>query len=1210
MRIKRGSLAAFLTTLLALALLPVLPAGNPGLAQAAPGDIGVRFAWGLNGWGALGNNSLTTTDVPVEGDWGGVPVADRIFTDVDMSDPNSDPLGCALAGGNAYCWGTNRVGQLGANTSDDSSLVPRAVFTGGVLAGKSLIGITVGMSHACALDTGGRAYCWGLNNAGQLGDGGAAGLTSNRPVAVDTSGVLQGKQLVQISSGAGHTCARDTAGALYCWGDNTYGQLGDGTKVTRTSPVTVNMAPMAGAAKFVAAGGAHTCAISTPGAAYCWGANGTGQIGDGTYGPANARTEPTAVDATGALSGRVLRGIALAERNTCAWDTRAFCWGTNGNGQLGIGSQPLWESFTPIAVSTSGALSGKDIDQVSVGSWSVCALDTDGAAYCWGAPWQGRLGIGPVNVDQLAPVAVSGTNRFAIIAVGDGYVSAITGPLSYTVTYDANQATSGSPPLQGSGPINGTYTVAANSGSLARSGYTFAGWNTNDQGTGTTYAAGTGTLTLTANTTLYAKWQPLPPPPPPPPSPPGPPVLREATPGARQVTLTWSRPDNEGTSPVTQYRVYAAPGGLVCTAQPTSAATTSCTATGLSHLTTYEFWVTAVSVIGESGPSNRLAASPLGPPGPPTAVAAVVADDSLSITWEPPASDGGTALTRYSVWIRVPGGEWKEIVSLPATNPRSYLVRDLVNGAAYEFRVTARNSSGEGPPSQVVTGSVTLPPMTVDTPDRVPPQTFMVFGALPHDAELVATFDSRNACTAGKSPASVPNVIAFLVPGTCTLEVRRGSASVIPTKIGTVQVSIGLGADLAPGVMEMDVIRVTYPEDAGGWALPKDQDAALDAWIDGWRFGWGGAGRPRESYGGPFVYCPSISFGPGDSLLNVATTPPGPARLASSRCSTALGTPVSLMNRTYRYVRDFRSNPRIFEVAMLPVHLPPLPPRDIKVKADAFEATITWDAPPTTERRPVTGFIAYIRPKGESKWTRVPVDFAKRTAKVSFEERAWKEVPIGTDIDVRIASTNEAGRGWASTDFRLDYRLPEFTSVPDVVPPQSWVPLLQRRGNPDMQMLTRGQGCSITRARYLLFTGPGGCEVIYRIDDHLGNYVRWATAYKVKVEEGAERSGRVRELDMVNITFVDGQPQADARSREILKELVGPDVEAVHMYDMKPGKVSVALVNQRQSYVRTTLQAGGERRSYVSSSPITTSGLPDGDGNLMRIAYIRKGRVD
>ena len=126
--------------------------------------------------------------------------------------------------GAAYCWGYNNWGQLGDGSTADSS-VPVAVDTSGVLAGKTLTQISANYGSTCALDTSGAAYCWGYNYYGELGDGSTA--DSSVPVAVDTSGALAGKTLTQITAGGFHACALDTAGAAYCWGYNDSGQLGD-----------------------------------------------------------------------------------------------------------------------------------------------------------------------------------------------------------------------------------------------------------------------------------------------------------------------------------------------------------------------------------------------------------------------------------------------------------------------------------------------------------------------------------------------------------------------------------------------------------------------------------------------------------------------------------------------------------------------------------------------------------------------------------------------------------------------------------------------------------------------------------------------------------------------------------------------------------------------------------------------------------------------
>src|SRR6266566_5013459 len=133
---------------------------------------------------------------------------------------------CAIESGKAYCWGDNYQGDLGdGNTA--GSAVPVPVDAGGVLAGQRLTQITVGNEYTCALDSAGAAYCWGSNPAGNLGDGSMS--SSSVPVAVYTGGALAGKRLTGITAAGFHTCALASAGLAYCWGDNIFGELGDGS---------------------------------------------------------------------------------------------------------------------------------------------------------------------------------------------------------------------------------------------------------------------------------------------------------------------------------------------------------------------------------------------------------------------------------------------------------------------------------------------------------------------------------------------------------------------------------------------------------------------------------------------------------------------------------------------------------------------------------------------------------------------------------------------------------------------------------------------------------------------------------------------------------------------------------------------------------------------------------------------------------------------
>jgi len=288
---------------------------------------------------------------------------------------------CGLtADSTAYCWGGNGLGQQGGGDFG-SDTVPVAV-TGGLHFGS----MTIGYDHTCGIASGGAAYCWGTNLSGELGTGSNSPQISATPLPV-----AGGLSFTMLSAGSQHTCGLASDSTAYCWGSNSFGNLGDSTTTDRNTP-----APVAGGLKFVtiASGNYHTCAITAAGAAYCWGPNGGGRLGDSSS--ASQQNAPDSVHA----GGVTFSGISGGYNHTCARATSGdiYCWGENYNRQVGPNGAD--QNFVPVPVGLSGSA-------VITGGWHSCALTADGA-YCWGYNATGQLGSGTGFYQTGTPVRVLG----------------------------------------------------------------------------------------------------------------------------------------------------------------------------------------------------------------------------------------------------------------------------------------------------------------------------------------------------------------------------------------------------------------------------------------------------------------------------------------------------------------------------------------------------------------------------------------------------------------------------------------------------------------------------------------------------------------------------------------------------------------------------------------------------------------------------------
>lgn len=314
---------------------------------------------------------------------------------------------CMLANSAVKCWGGNRFGQLGNGTTTDQ-LNPVSV----VGLESAVTDVAAGNSFSCAVKNGG-AYCWGYNYYGTLGNGVATApsetaTTSPQQVLDLESGVTK------ISAGYNSACAIK-AGALYCWGWNSNGQLGTGDFVQSPRPkAVVNMQSNVSAVAMTDYQGIHTCAIKA-GALYCWGQNNNYQLGDGTT---TNRNEPVAV--VGLESG--VTAVSVGFGYTCAIkELQLYCWGVGSSGRLGQG-----DMNPRTAPSLVSAFSGKIVQKISLSAMHACAL-VNNESYCWGDNQYGNIGNGQVNTaSPTTPYKLFGLQDVVdIIAVG---------------THDGNQA--------------------------------------------------------------------------------------------------------------------------------------------------------------------------------------------------------------------------------------------------------------------------------------------------------------------------------------------------------------------------------------------------------------------------------------------------------------------------------------------------------------------------------------------------------------------------------------------------------------------------------------------------------------------------------------------------------------------------------------------------------------------------------------------------
>jgi alpha-tubulin suppressor-like RCC1 family protein len=429
----------------------------------AIGSDGTLYAWGTNDEGQLGDGTTTDSSVPVKV----LTPAGVTFTSVAGGFHHSLAVS---SDGDVYAWGGNGNGQLGNDTITESS-VPVKVTPNGV----TFTSVSAGFWHSLAVSSDGALYAWGGNSTGQLGNDTIT--DSWEPVQVSTPTGLT--TFTSVSAGALHSLAVGSDGVTYAWGYNHWGQLGDGTTTNSSVPVAV-LTPNEVTFTSVSAGAYHSLAISSDGVTYAWGNNSNGQLGNDTITESLVPVEvlaPTGVTFTSVSAG-FWHSLAVGSGGV------TYAWGNNTYGELGDGT--ITESLVPVEVL---APTGVTFTSVNAGLLHSLAVGTDGA-YSWGGNASGQLGNG-LRDDVLAPERVPDVVTVESVTFGS--------TPGTNLTQAGGQWTVTAPPMCGVVDVTVAYTqFGASKQSVFPGGFTFGtSPQVSEHPTSATLAQG-DTLTLTA----------------------------------------------------------------------------------------------------------------------------------------------------------------------------------------------------------------------------------------------------------------------------------------------------------------------------------------------------------------------------------------------------------------------------------------------------------------------------------------------------------------------------------------------------------------------------------------------------------------------------------------------------------------------------------------------------------------------------------------
>lgn len=364
---------------------------------------GALFCWGSNTAGQLGVGGGANREKPVVVDETNLGGSEE-FEKVTLGYKHT----CGITNtGTTLCWGSGTNDQL-MISGTNSTNIP-ALTTGVLPGGQTFVTVQAGQFHNCGITDQGNTYCWGNNPYSESGDGGSNSQSHVTPVSVNTNNLAVSEEFTTLSMGNHHSCGITDLGETYCWGNNNYGQIGEGGYNLVNHPTSVNNSYLGNQKlKTISLGSNHSCGVTDQGKVFCWGRNWERQLG---YSGTNSSAYPKEIDQGDVPGGETFIAVASGGSHSCGISELGdmYCWGANTYGQIGNGTMTTYEA-APRLVSDANLI-GEKFVSLSLGTNHSCGMTTSGRIYCWGSNDLGKLGINNMGTNNtVIPTAIDDTD--------------------------------------------------------------------------------------------------------------------------------------------------------------------------------------------------------------------------------------------------------------------------------------------------------------------------------------------------------------------------------------------------------------------------------------------------------------------------------------------------------------------------------------------------------------------------------------------------------------------------------------------------------------------------------------------------------------------------------------------------------------------------------------------------------------------------------